>query len=161
MSQEMTKEQFKKLCKTAWSKPHYFVVIDLTSPKNCGKYRSGFDDFYIIYKMTGTELLEKIVQNTEPKTSTQNVVSENSTKIKTTFNLPIELDRTRKYEMALVNLETYYSFPNLSDENNVFRYSPSFVEVGEVTRMTQRGKDNVLKFKFQKAVTISLILRKQ
>jgi len=29
----------------------------------------------------------------------------------------------------LVNLETYYSFPNLSDENNVFRYSPSFVEV--------------------------------
>jgi len=32
----MTKEQFKKLCKTAWSKPHNFVVIDLTSPKNCG-----------------------------------------------------------------------------------------------------------------------------
>jgi len=32
--------------------------------------------------------------------------------------------------MALVNLETYYSFPNLSDENNVFRYSPGFTEVG-------------------------------
>jgi len=32
--------------------------------------------------------------------------------------------------MALVNLETYYSFPNLLDENNVFRYSPSFIEVG-------------------------------
>ena len=28
-----------------------------------------------------------------------------------------------------MNLETFYSFPNLSDENNVFRYSPSFVEV--------------------------------
>jgi len=27
-----------------------------------------------------------------------------------------------------VNLETYYSFPNLSVENNVFRYSPDFVE---------------------------------
>jgi len=40
------------------------------------------------------------------------------------------LDRTRKYEMALVNLETYYSFPNLSDENNVFRYSPGSTEVG-------------------------------
>ena len=26
--------------------------------------------------------------------------------------------------MDLVNLDTYYSFPNLSDENNVFRYSP-------------------------------------
>jgi len=31
--------------------------------------------------------------------------------------------------MTLVNLETYYSFPNLSDENNVFRYSPGFIEV--------------------------------
>jgi len=31
--------------------------------------------------------------------------------------------------MALVNLETYYLFPNLSDDNNVFRYSPGFVEV--------------------------------
>jgi len=58
------------------------------------------------------------------------VVSDNSTKIKTTFNPPLELDRTRKYEMALVNLETYYSFLNLSDENNVFRYSLGFTEVG-------------------------------
>jgi len=31
--------------------------------------------------------------------------------------------------MALVNLETYYSFPNLLDEN-VFRYSPGFIGVG-------------------------------
>jgi len=77
-----------------------------------------------------TEIFEKIERNTSPKTSTQIVVSENSTKIKTTCNPPIELDRTRKYEMALVNLETYYSFSNLSDENNVFRYSPGFIEVG-------------------------------
>jgi len=77
-----------------------------------------------------TELLEQIVRNTSLKTSTQIVVSENLTKIKTTFNPPIELDRMRKYEMALVNLETYYSLPNISDENNVFRYSPGFIEVG-------------------------------
>jgi len=64
------------------------------------------------------------------------VVSENSTKIKMTFNPPIELDRTRKYEMALVNLETYYSFPNLSDENNVFRYSPGFIQ-DDSTRQRQ------------------------
>ena len=106
VSQDMTKEQFKKLCKTAWSKPHNFVVIDLSSPKKYGKYRSGFADFYIIEKMSDAELLQKIVQNTEPKTSTQIVVSENSTKIKTTFNPPLDLDKTRKYEMALVNLET-------------------------------------------------------
>jgi len=81
--------------------------------------------------MSDIELLEKIERNSSLKTSTQIVVSENSTKIKTTFNPPIEWDRTRKYEMALVNLETYYSFPNLSDENNVFRYSPGFIEVGK------------------------------
>ena len=48
VSQDIKKEQFKKLCKTAWSKPHNFVVIDLTSSKNCEKCRSGFDNFYII-----------------------------------------------------------------------------------------------------------------
>ena len=32
--------------------------------------------------------------------------------------------------MVLVTLEKYYNFPNLSDENNVFRYSPGFIEVG-------------------------------
>ena len=84
--------------------------------------------------MTDTELLEKIERNTSPKTSTQIVVSENSTKIKTTFNLPLELDRTRKHEMALVNLETYYAFPNIDSNNNIFRYSPGFVEVGRGDR---------------------------
>jgi len=74
--------------------------------------------------MNNTELLEKIERNTSPNASTQIVVSDNSTKIKTTFNPPIELDKNRKYEMALVNLETYYSFPNIHGENNVFRYSP-------------------------------------
>jgi len=48
VSQDMTKEHFKKLCKSAWSKSHNFVVIALTSPKSCGKFRSGLDDFYII-----------------------------------------------------------------------------------------------------------------
>ena len=106
-------------------------------------------------------MLEKIERNISPKTSTQIAVSENSTKIKTTFYPPIELDRTRKYEMALVNLKTYYSFPNLSDENNVFRYSPGFIEWGEVTRTPQHDKENGSQFKFQKAVTISLTLQKQ
>jgi len=47
VSSDMTKEEFKHLCKRAWEKPHGFVVIDLTSKKDCGKYRSGFDEFYI------------------------------------------------------------------------------------------------------------------
>jgi len=52
------------------------------------------------------------------------VVSENSKKIKTTFYPLLDLDKTRKYEMALVHLETYYSFSNIDSSNNVFRYSP-------------------------------------
>jgi len=48
VSQDMTKEQFKKLCNHAWSKTHNFVVIDLPSQKHNRKYRSGFDDFSII-----------------------------------------------------------------------------------------------------------------
>ncbi len=69
-------------------------------------------------------LLEKIAQNTKPKTSLQIVVSNNKTLFKTRFNPPIQLDKKRKYEIALVNLETYYSFPNIDATNNYFRYSP-------------------------------------
>ena len=70
------------------------------------------------------ELLAKISRNTEPKGSHQIVVSSNKTRFKTRFNPPMQLDKNKKYEMALVNLETYYSFPNIDASNNYFRYSP-------------------------------------
>jgi hypothetical protein len=44
---DMTIEEFRKLCKTAWDETHGFVVIDLTSKRNKGKYRCGLDTFYI------------------------------------------------------------------------------------------------------------------
>lgn len=47
VSDDMTKDEFKKLCNTSWDKKYGFVVIDLSSRKSHGKYRSGFDDFYI------------------------------------------------------------------------------------------------------------------
>ena len=43
----MTKEEFRNVCKLAWEKPYGFVVVDLTSNKDNGKYRIGFDTFYI------------------------------------------------------------------------------------------------------------------
>ena len=70
------------------------------------------------------ELLAKISKNTEPKGSRQIVVSSNKTRFNTRFNPPMQLDKNKKYEMALVNLETYYSFPNIDASNNYFRYSP-------------------------------------
>ena len=44
---DMTKEEFRQLCKTAWEKQQGFVIIDLSSKKHDGKYRSGLDEFYI------------------------------------------------------------------------------------------------------------------
>ena len=70
------------------------------------------------------ELLEKIAKNTEHKTSFQIIVSDNKTSFNTRFNPKIELGRDKVYEIALVNLETYYSFPNIDETNNIFVYCP-------------------------------------
>jgi hypothetical protein len=47
VSNDMHKDEFGILCKTAWEHPYGFVVIDPTSKKHNGKYRCGFDTFYI------------------------------------------------------------------------------------------------------------------
>ena len=69
------------------------------------------------------DLLKQIVKNTAHKTSFQIIVSGNESKFSTRLNPALELDRDKEYKIALVNLETYYSFPNI-DETNVFIYSP-------------------------------------
>ena len=70
------------------------------------------------------KLLEKIATNTSHKTSFQVVVSGNESSFNTMFSPNIELAKDRVYEIALVNLETYYSFPNIDETNNIFVYSP-------------------------------------
>ena len=70
------------------------------------------------------DLLEKIVKNTAHKTSFQIIVSDSKSIFKTRLNPTLQLDRDKEYEIALVNLETYYSFPNIDETNNVFVYSP-------------------------------------
>ena len=86
------------------------------------------------------ELLQKIAKNTEHKTSFQIIVSGNETSFNTRFNPKIELDREKVYEIALVNLETYYSFPNIDESNNIFIYSPdngnSWVSLAKVLGFT-------------------------
>ena len=69
-------------------------------------------------------LLKQIVKNTTHKTSFQIIVSGNESKFTTRLNPTLQLDRDKEYEIALVNLETYYSFPNIDETNNVFVYSP-------------------------------------
>ena len=49
-------------------------------------------------------------------------LSDKGTKFTTIFNPPISL-KGQPHEMALISLETYYSYPNINEENNVFKYS--------------------------------------
>ena len=61
------------------------------------------------------QLLKLSVNNTEPNRSSLFVLSDNITRFKTWFKPPIQLDRKKDYEIALINLETYYSFPNIDN----------------------------------------------
>ena len=69
------------------------------------------------------QLLKQIVNNTEPKRSFSIVISDNKTRFITWFKPPIQLDKKKDYEIALINLETYYSFPNIDNSNNCFTYT--------------------------------------
>ena len=69
------------------------------------------------------DLLKQIVKNTDNKTSFQIIVSGNKSKFTTRLNPTLQLDRDKEYEIALVNFETYYLFPNIDETNNVFVYS--------------------------------------
>ena len=52
------------------------------------------------------ELLEQLIKNTQSKSNMNLVVSGKENPITTTFKAPILLDKTRKYEIALTNLDT-------------------------------------------------------
>ena len=68
-------------------------------------------------------LLKQIVNKTEPNRSYSIVLSDNKTTFKTWFKPPIQLDKKKIYEKALINLETYYSLPNIDRSNKCFSYS--------------------------------------
>ena len=54
----------------------------------------------------------------------QIIVRDSELRFKTRFNPTLQLDRDKEYKIALVNLETYYSFPNIDESNNMLVYSP-------------------------------------
>ena len=49
-------------------------------------------------------------------------LSAKSTNFTTRFNPPIKLNGV-EHEIALTSLETYHSFPNINEKNNIFKYS--------------------------------------
>ena len=66
--------------------------------------------------------LEEIAENTRAKDSTILTVTGSGSSIVTIYEQPIKLDRKRHYQLALLNLETYYSFPNIDETNNKFQF---------------------------------------
>jgi len=70
------------------------------------------------------DILRKIEDNTAPKDSFQLIISSSTTDFTTRFNPPLQLKRGKQYEVALLNMETYYSIPNIDSTNNNFTYSP-------------------------------------
>ena len=68
------------------------------------------------------EILKQIPKNTKPKQSFQIILSSNLTIFNTKFNPPIHLNKDSSYEIALVNLETYYSYPNIDSSNNTLHF---------------------------------------
>ena len=65
--------------------------------------------------------MKKVLVRTKPKDSSTLVVSNNSANIQTTFIPPLHLQANRDYELAMVNLQTYYSFANIRKDNNSFK----------------------------------------
>ena len=78
----------------------------------------------LIFSLKMENLLKQFVNNTEPKSSFSILVSDNKTRFQSWFKPPIQLDKKNDYEIVLINLETYYSFPNIDRSNNCFSYSP-------------------------------------
>ena len=66
--------------------------------------------------------MKEVLVRTKPKDSFTLVVSDNSANIQTTFSPHLNLQANRDYELAMVNLETYYSFANIRKGKNSFKW---------------------------------------
>ena len=68
--------------------------------------------------------MKEVLVRTKPKDSFTHVVSDSRANIQTTFNPPLYLQANRNYELAMVNLEKYYSFANIREgDNNSFKWT--------------------------------------
>ena len=67
------------------------------------------------------EYLQKIVENTSIRPSSQVVLTGNGSKLEAKFTPPMTARAGCMYEVALVSLETFYSFGNIDESNNKFK----------------------------------------
>ena len=67
--------------------------------------------------------MKEVLVRTKPKESFTLIVSDSSANIQTTFSPLLHLQMKHDYELAMVNLETYYSFTNIRKGNNSFKWT--------------------------------------
>ena len=72
-------------------------------------------------KMEG--YLKTIADKAESRPSFNIIISDNASLIRTTFSPPLIFPQDCHYEMAVCSLETYYSFPNIDESNNMLKVS--------------------------------------
>ena len=66
---------------------------------------------------------EVVVVRTMAKDSSTSVVSGGSASVQTLFTPPLHLKNGRDHELAMVNLETYYSFANIRADNSSLKWN--------------------------------------
>ena len=64
------------------------------------------------------QYLKDISKHTDAKPGYYLTVNGKTSVIKTDFNPPIHFPRKCQYEIACCGVETYYSFPNINNDNN-------------------------------------------
>ena len=124
----MIMEEAKVLCKAIYEKQHGFVIIDLNRKNTAVNIKVNSRSLtcqirlktkqLLFYHYKMKNLLKQIVDNTKPMRSFSIGVRYNKLRLKTWIKSSIQLDRKKDYEIALINLETYYSFPNMDKSNN-------------------------------------------
>jgi hypothetical protein len=50
------------------------------------------------------------------------ILSSNTSDFTTDMSQPIHFDADKKYEAALLSIDLYNSIPNITEENNKFKY---------------------------------------
>ena len=64
------------------------------------------------------DYLKEIARNTSIRPSFQIILSGIGSRLDFYFSPPLDFQVRCKYEIPLVSLETYYSFPNIEETNN-------------------------------------------
>ena len=69
------------------------------------------------------EVLEKLVKNTNPKSSFLLTLTGKGSRLEKTFEPEISVTPGCHYEIAFTSLETYFSIPNIDSSNNTLQVS--------------------------------------